>query len=245
MDTSIAELNYREIIWDSTPNNVLSIDAKTDPNISLIAPSNTSASVFIQVENLQDCILNYRFEALSCTTIDIIIFAQNVYNTTCNIKLILSGEQSKVDLRSAFTGNASDIFKFNTIQQHNASHSTSNVLFKSALNDKSRSHFNGMIYIPENLHECKAFQQNRNLLLSDSVIATGKPNLNIRSQDVKCSHGVSFSGIDKIIFFYMISRGISERNALKLLSKGFVLSIFENFYNTKLSAKISGINCKI
>jgi Fe-S cluster assembly protein SufD len=110
---------------------------------------------------------------------------------------------------------------FRTIQDHDAPHTTSDLLFKGAVQDHAASVYTGLIKIREHARGTNAFQTNRNLTLSEGAWAESVPNLDIRTNDVKCSHASTVGPIDEDQRFYLESRGIRPEVAERLVVLGF------------------------
>ena len=110
---------------------------------------------------------------------------------------------------------------FRTIQDHDATHTTSDLLFKGAVQDHARSVYTGLIKIREHAGGSVAFQTNRNLTLSEGAWAESVPNLDIRTNDVKCSHASTVGPIDEEQRFSLESRGIEPSIAERLVVLGF------------------------
>ncbi len=110
---------------------------------------------------------------------------------------------------------------FRTIQDHDAPHTTSDLLFKGAVQDQSRSVYTGLIKIRKHARGTAAFQTNRNLTLSEGAWAESVPNLEIETNDVKCSHASTVGPIDAEQRFYLESRGIPTQIAERLIVLGF------------------------
>jgi Fe-S cluster assembly protein SufD len=94
-------------------------------------------------------------------------------------------------------------------------------LFKGAVNDVARSVYTGLIKIGPDARGTVAFQTNRNLTLSDGAWAESVPNLQIDTNDVKCSHASTVGPIDEEQRFYLESRGIQPDIAERLVVLGF------------------------
>ena len=116
---------------------------------------------------------------------------------------------------------------FRTIQDHAAPHTTSDLLFKGAVQDRSRSVYTGLIRIRENAKGTAAYQTNRNLTLSEGAWAESVPNLDIQTNDVKCSHASTVGPIDEDQRFYLESRGIRPEVAERLVVLGFFDEVLE------------------
>lgn len=108
-----------------------------------------------------------------------------------------------------------------TQQNHLAPHTTSDLLFKGALKDRSRSVWQGMIYVAKNAQRTDGYQANRNLVLSEKARADSIPGLEILADDVRCTHGATVGKIDEDQVFYLRSRGIPYEDAERLIVEGF------------------------
>jgi Fe-S cluster assembly protein SufD len=108
-----------------------------------------------------------------------------------------------------------------TQQNHLCPHTTSDLLFKGALKDTSRSVWQGMIYVAPGAQKTDGYQANRNLVLSSKARADSIPGLEILADDVRCTHGATVGKIDADQVFYLRSRGIPHRDAERLIVEGF------------------------
>jgi Fe-S cluster assembly protein SufD len=108
-----------------------------------------------------------------------------------------------------------------TQQNHLAPHTTSDLLFKGALKDQSRSVWQGMIYVAPLAMKTDGYQANRNLVLSPKAHADSIPGLEILADDVRCTHGATVGKIDPEQIFYLRSRGIPYDEAERLIVEGF------------------------
>jgi len=108
-----------------------------------------------------------------------------------------------------------------TQQNHLAPHTTSDLLFKGALKGRSRSVWQGMIYVAPAAQKTDGYQANRNLVLSPQARADSIPGLEILADDVRCTHGVTVGKLEEEPLFYLRSRGIPTKDAERLLVEGF------------------------
>ena len=108
-----------------------------------------------------------------------------------------------------------------TQQNHLAPHTTSDLLFKGALQGSSRSVWQGMIYVAPGAQKTDGYQANRNLVLSPKARADSIPGLEILADDVRCTHGATVGKIDPDQVFYLKSRGIPPAEASRLIVEGF------------------------
>jgi len=110
---------------------------------------------------------------------------------------------------------------FRTLQDHVAPRTNSDLLFKGAVQDHAKSVYTGLIRIGHEAKGSVAFQTNRNLTLSAGAWAESVPNLEIETNDVKCSHASTVGPIDEDQRFYLESRGIPPEVAERLVVLGF------------------------
>jgi Fe-S cluster assembly protein SufD len=114
-----------------------------------------------------------------------------------------------------------------TQQNHIAPHTTSDLLFKGALVERSRSVWRGMIYVAPGAQHSDGYQANRNLILSDRARADSIPGLEILADDVRCTHGATVGQLEEEPIFYLMSRGIPRPEAERLVIDGFFAEIMD------------------
>ncbi len=138
-----------------------------------------------------------------------------------NNEAVLAGPGANCEMLGLTFGDEEQFFDAHTLQDHAAPSCFSDLLYKGVLRDTSRSVFSGLIRVRPGSQKTDAYQTNRNLLLSDSSRADSIPNLEIEANDVKCSHGASVGPIDQDQLFYLMARGLSKRDAERLIVDGF------------------------
>lgn len=102
---------------------------------------------------------------------------------------------------------------------------TSSELFKGILDDEATGVFNGHILVQRDAQRTNAYQQNRNILLTDKATMNTRPFLEIYADDVKCSHGATVGQLDAEALFYIRSRGICMASARLLLMYAFAAEV--------------------
>ena len=125
------------------------------------------------------------------------------------------------ELDAVYFGEGDQTLDFRTFQDHIAPDCTSNLLFKGAVGGRSRSVYTGMIRVGKQARGTNAFQTNRNVKLSDDAWAESVPNLEIETNDVRCSHASTVGPIDEEQRFYLESRGVPTDEAERLIVSGF------------------------
>ncbi len=142
-------------------------------------------------------------------------------------ELDLAGEGATGRMSGFYFTDGNQHLDHDTQQNHLAPHTTSDLLFKGALKGKSRSVWQGMIYVAPKAQKTDGYQANRNLVLSDGARADSIPGLEILADDVRCTHGATVGKLDQEPLFYLKSRGIPQAEAEKIVVEGFFDPIFQ------------------
>ena len=135
--------------------------------------------------------------------------------------LDLVGEGAQGRMSGFYFTDGNQHLDHDTQQNHLAPHTTSDLLFKGALKGKSRSVWQGMIYVAPGAQKTDGYQANRNLVLSEDARADSIPGLEILADDVRCTHGATVGKLEKEPLFYLKSRGIPQAEAERLVVEGF------------------------
>jgi Fe-S cluster assembly protein SufD len=125
-------------------------------------------------------------------------------------------------------------FDQRTLQDHLKPDTTSDLLYKNALHDRSRTIFSGLIRVEPGAHRTDAYQKVRNLLLSDEAEANSMPGLEILADDVRCTHGATSGQVEPEELFYLKSRGIDDLSAKRLIARGFLNEVVDRLPDGKL-----------
>ncbi len=110
---------------------------------------------------------------------------------------------------------------------HAAPGSQSRELFKAVIDDQARAVFQGKITVRQQAQKTDAKMMTRALLLSDDAEADGKPELEIFADDVQCGHGSTTGTLDDQLKFYLMARGIPQKEAEALLVQAFAAEAVE------------------
>ncbi len=102
---------------------------------------------------------------------------------------------------------------------------TSRQEYRGILNGRCRCVWNGKAIVHEGADGTDADQANHNLLLSDKAEIDAKPELEIYTDDVKCSHGTTVGQLDETALFYLRSRGLDRNSAIQVLTHAFAAGL--------------------
>ena len=143
------------------------------------------------------------------------------------IESTMEGRGGSGEMLAVYFGEGDQMQDFRTLQDHVAPATTSNLLFKGAVEDRSRSVYTGLIHIGKQAAGVNAFQTNRNVKLSADAWAESVPNLEIENNDVHCSHASAVGPVDEDQLFYLESRGVPPEVAERLIVLGFFEEVLE------------------
>jgi len=117
---------------------------------------------------------------------------------------------------------------------HNSPNCKSYQKIKNVLNDKSKGVYQGKVFVEKIAQKTDAYQLSKALIVSDNAEFDAKPELEIYADDVKCSHGSTSGSIDSDAVHYLMTRGISKKEAVKLLTNGFLNEVLEKITDSEL-----------
>lgn len=143
------------------------------------------------------------------------------------VESTLAGRGAAGEMLAVYFGEGNQMHDFRTLQDHEAPKTMSDLLFKGAVQGRSRSVYTGMIHIGKQAAGVDAFQTNRNIKLSDGAWAESVPNLEIENNDVRCSHASAVGPVDEDQRYYLESRGVPPARAERLIVLGFFEDVLE------------------
>lgn len=144
-----------------------------------------------------------------------------------NLNIRIQGEHCETFMYGLYVPNEKQHIDNHTLVDHAMPNSVSTELYKGILRDKATGVFNGKIFVREDAQKTNAYQNCRNVMLSDDATMNTKPQLEIWADDVKCSHGTTTGKMNEEALFYMQSRGIPKQEAQRLLMLAFAQDVVE------------------
>ncbi|HUZ82380.1 MAG TPA: Fe-S cluster assembly protein SufD [Gaiellaceae bacterium] len=139
----------------------------------------------------------------------------------------LAGPGATSRVTGAYFADGDQHLDYDTFQEHIAPSTESDFAFKGALRENASAVWRGMIRVEEHAQKTNAYQENRNLLLSDKAHADSIPGLEIMANDVRCTHGATLGRIDREQLFYLMARGLSRAEAERLIVRGFFQDVLD------------------
>ena len=139
--------------------------------------------------------------------------------------ILAAGEDQQIDI--------------NSLQNLSASHTTSDLLYLSALYDRAKASFYGVIKIQPEARATSSYQECRNLLLSTEAGASPIPVLEIMNNDIiRCGHGATAGAIDPVMMFYAQSRGLDPDDAERMIVRGFFEQVVSKIEDETIRGRV-------
>ena len=207
-------------------NGVIKLLAKKDSNINVIILNllNEKSNNFLSIENElgENANVNY-------TIIDF-----GGKNSISNYYSNLIGNNSKNNISTIYLGNNEQLFDLNYIAELRGEKTDVNIEVQGALNDSSKKHFKGTIDFKKGAKKAKGNENESCMLLSKDARSIALPMLLCSEEDVEGNHSSSSGKADEKVLFYIMSRGLSYKDAMKLLIKAKFNRILESIKNEDL-----------
>ena len=151
----------------------------------------------------------------------------------------LAGPGSEARVTGGYAGGPGQHLDFDTLQEHAAPNTNSDLAFRGVLAGGATAVWRGMIKVDPGAQQTDAFQESRNLLLSPDAHADAIPGLEILADDVRCTHAAAVAQVDKDQLFYLTSRGLNDEDAKALIIEGFLESLVERLAEGPVRDSIS------
>jgi Fe-S cluster assembly protein SufD len=161
--------------------------------------------------------------------------------TKVDMEIHLDGPGAEGRFSGCYFGSETQHFDFHTFQNHRAGSSTSDLLFKGALRDRARAVYQGLIKVHKDAQRSDAYQANRNLILSPKARADSIPSLEIEANDVRCTHGATVSQVEEEQLFYLMARGLTQREAEHMIVLGFFEPVLERIPLESLRSAVTSV----
>ena len=151
-----------------------------------------------------------------------------------DIDMELNKENSNCFILSGLSLRKDEHQEIKTQINHLAPNCKSYQKIKNVLEGDSKGVYQGKIFVKDIAQKTDAYQLSKALILDDQAEFNAKPELEIYADDVKCSHGSTSGSLDQDAIHYLMTRGIKQTDAKKLLINGFLNEIFENIPEEKI-----------
>lgn len=211
-------------------NGVLKViaDENAEVNVNIINLLNEKSDNFQAIES----ILN-KNSKVNYTIIDI-----GGKSSITNYYSNLQGENAQNDVKTVYLGVDEQLKDINYIAELYGAKTNINIDVQGALSDKAKKHFKGTIDFKKGCKKAKGDENEYCMLLSDKAKAIALPMLLCAEEDVEGNHSTASGKVDSKVLFYIMSRGLSYKEAVKLLVKSRFIKIIEQISDQNLKNEI-------
>lgn len=239
-------INNLEIIAEKNLNIIIKYESKTEKecfhngvirllakenanvNITIVNLLNNSSNNFDSIENVlqENANVNY-------TIIDI-----GAKNSVSNYYSNLMGNGAKNDLKTIYLGTENQVKDINYIAHTRGEKTEIDIDVQGALKDFSKKNFKGTIDFKKGCKNTKGNENEYCMMLSDTAKSIALPMLLCTEDNVEGNHSTSSGKVEPEILFYIMSRGISYKEAIKLITRARFGNIIERIQNEELKQEI-------
>ena len=156
-----------------------------------------------------------------------------------DLDVVLNGKDASCNLNGLTLVRDQQFSAVHAQVDHAQPHGSSQQMFKSVLDGKARTVFDGMIHVRPRALKTDAHQISRNLLLSRQAQANSNPRLEILADDVKCGHGSTTGFLNPDAEFYLRARGIGAEQAQAILVYAFANDSLNQIRLTSLRKRLA------
>lgn len=139
----------------------------------------------------------------------------------------LIGERAQAQVDGVMFAEGRRHCAYHTLQHHRAPNTSSDLLYKGALQDEAKIVWRGMIKVDPVAQKTDGYQRNDNLMLSSQARIDSIPGLEIEADDVICTHGATAGRVEEEQVFYAQCRGLTRREATRMIVEGFFRQVFD------------------
>ncbi len=162
------------------------------------------------------------------------IFSSGLKFYKQDINVDLEGENSECDIKAALFLDNDEHQEIKTKINHLVPNCKSYQKIKNVLDSEGKGIYQGKIYVKDIAQKTNAYQLSKALLLNDNSEFNSKPELEIYADDVKCSHGSTSGSVDENSIHYLMTRGLTKREAIQLLINGFLNEIISEIKSSSI-----------
>ena len=222
------------VVYRSAPG----ADLLVCPIIEVIADRSARLGVSV-VQRLDDSarmVAHHQFAAGRDATVRIDEIGLGGRYARQRLGISLAGVGSSAKMGGVYFGDRRQVLDYRIYVTHHGARTTSDIFLKGAVADRAEAVWTGLMRIENSAVGTSAFETNRNLVLSDGAKVHSVPNLEILTDDLQCGHGSSSGPPDEDQLYYLMSRGLPEDRAERLLVRGFFDEILSNLVTPPLAA---------
>jgi Fe-S cluster assembly protein SufD len=142
-----------------------------------------------------------------------------------SIEITLAGPAALARIDAVALADARQVHDHMIVVDHRAAHTRTVENFRGIAGGRSRIGFNGMIIVRDSAHQADSAQSLKGLIAGNDAEIDLRPQLEIHTDEVRCSHGATTGKLDEAMLFYLLTRGIDPQVAQRLLKWAFITDV--------------------
>ena len=211
-------------------NGIIRVNAKANSktNIVVVNMLNNKSNNLLSIENTleENARVDYTIVDFGGKT--------SITNYYSNIK----ENGAKANINTIYLGTGNQVFDINYIAELFGENTETNIEVQGALKDEAKKNFKGTIDFNKGSKKAKGDENEFCMLLSDKAKSKALPMLLCTEEDVEGNHSSAAGKIEDDKLFYIMSRGLSEKDAMKLIVKAKFNKILETIKDEELKQEI-------
>ena len=211
-------------------NSQINVRCKNSANLKIVFVNllNINSTNFIAIENeLED-------EA----NLDFTIIDFGGKNSISNYYSNIKGLKAKSNLDTIYLGKENQILDLNYIAELFGEKTEANINVQGAIKDNCKKHFKGTLDFKKGSKKAKGDENEYCMILSETAKSIALPMLLCTEEDVEGNHSTATGKIGPKELFYLMSRGFSEKEALKLMIRAKFNKVLDKIEDKELKEKI-------
>lgn len=245
-DNNITLINNLEIIADGDSNILIIYKSNTDKKcfhngkIKLISKENAKVDIAIVnlLNNNSDHFEEMENDLYADSTVNYNIIDIGGKNSITNYYSNAKGEKSVNELKTVYLGIENQLKDLNYVAHLNGEKTVVNIDVQGALKDTAKKNFKGTLDFKKGCKKAKGDENEFCMLLSDKAKSIALPMLLCTEDDVEGNHSTASGKVDANDLFYIMSRGIEYKEAIKLIVRARFHKIIENIKDEDIKQEI-------
>lgn len=157
----------------------------------------------------------------------------------------LDGENADAKIRMAVLSKEDEQKHFEVLIQHNYPHTYGQMDNYGVVKDQGRLTIDGIGTITKGQHGAASHQTNKIMVFDSECVASANPYLYIDEFDVKASHAAGVGKMDEEHLYYLQTRGLSKKQAMHLITYGYLKPVIEVIDNAMLKEHFEEVLSKV
>lgn len=214
----------------------LNLTAKKNAHVKYLLVSELSS---------KKALVEHYFTAARDAKLDLIGgFVSDIIDAKMHVEL--QGQGAEVNMRAVAVSSDENKQNIDVLIIHQAPNTIGNMTNIGIANKKGKIVLNGVEKIEKGMKQANAFQTLKGIITSDQAIVEVNPILLIDEFDVKAGHGATIGKIEEDQLYYLMSRGLNQRESEKLIINGFLKPIVDEIDDEPLKERfIHLVNSRI